>query len=134
MRTCWAPVVAMMAATAFFLAGCANPAGTTHAVHLGHAESQSVDVAMKVGQRLTILDGEFNASVGDGWTVVGEPDSAILAFDGDNVILDNPGAAGSGGSYSLEYTAVGVGTTTITIEYSYRGDAKFESVVRATVD
>ncbi|HWL01380.1 MAG TPA: protease inhibitor I42 family protein [Microbacteriaceae bacterium] len=121
-------------ATAFLLAGCADPAATTHAVHLTHDGSETFEVSMQVGQHLSIVDDGFNASVGDGWTVVGPPDPAILRYDGEDVVLNNPGADGSGGTYSFDYTAIGAGTTTVTVEYAYRGDAQFESTVRVTVD
>lgn len=121
-------------ATAFLLAGCADPSATTHAVHLTHDGSETFEVSMRVGQRLSIVDDEFNASVGDGWTVVGAPDSAILRYDGEHVVLDDPGADGSGGSHSFDYTAIGAGSAIATVEYSYRGDVQFESIVRVTVD
>lgn len=125
---------ALAAATAFLLGGCADPAATAHVVHLGHDAAQSVDVAMRTGQHLAIVDDDFNASIGDGWSIVGEPDPEILRFDGEGVVLDDPQAVGGGGIYSFDYVAVGAGTTTITVEYSYRGDVRFESVVAVTVD
>jgi len=124
----------VVVATASLLAGCADPAATTHAVHLTHDGAETVEVSMKVGQHLSIVDDAFNASVGDGWTVVGTLDSAILRYDGEDVILDNPGADGGGGSHSFDYTAISAGSTTVTVEYSYRGDSQFESTVRVLVD
>jgi len=116
------------------LAGCADPSATTHVVHLGHDESQVSEVSMRVGQLLSIVDDEFNASVGDGWTLTREPDATVLERVGEGVVLDEPDAVGGGGTYTLDYTAVGAGSTSVTLEYAYRGEPAFESTVRVTVD
>lgn len=123
-----------VAVTTAFLTGCADPTATRHAVHLTHDGPETFEVSMQVGQHLSIVDDEFNASVGDGWTVVETPGSAVLEYEGQSVVLDNPGADGGGGRHSLEYTAIGTGSTAITVEYAYRGDARFESTVHVTVD
>lgn len=125
-------IVAVAAAIA--LAGCADPSATIHAVHLDHEPGQDYAVELGVGQRLVLLDEEFNASIGDGWRIAGVPDGAVLELVGEGFEPDRPDAVGGGGTYSIAYTAVGSGTTDVTLEYSYRGEERFEAVVRVAVD
>lgn len=68
------------------------------------------------------IEFEANPSVGDGWTLTGEPDPAVVRLEGDGFESDAPeDVAGAPGIEYFLFEAVGPGRTEIDIRYCYRG-------------
>lgn len=92
-------------------------------VVVDHTEA-TAEVA--VGQTLVVDFGEISSSIGDGWAVAVEPDPAVLGpgeEDSETVGEEVPGARSE---LWYSFDAVAEGTTSITFQYSYRGDTEVE--------
>ncbi|KDA05885.1 hypothetical protein DC31_15460 [Microbacterium sp. CH12i] len=80
-------------------------------------------VTVSSGETLVIDFGMINSSVGDGWVITTEPDSAILgAGTAGTKYLGEEGSTGGGNSLTYRFPAVGAGTTVIEFEYEFRGE------------
>ncbi|WP_024285375.1 protease inhibitor I42 family protein [Cellulomonas sp. KRMCY2] len=79
-------------------------------------------VALEVGDLLVVDLGTVNASVGDGWDLVVEADPAVLgAAEVRSEYLGDEGEVGGPSTLAYAFEAVGPGTTTIELQYAYRG-------------
>lgn len=74
------------------------------------------------GEVLIVDFGEVNATVGNAWVIVEEPDAAILGEGEERSdYLGESGETGAASDLSYRFAAVGEGTTTIEFEYRFRG-------------
>jgi hypothetical protein len=92
--------------------GCFGPHVVTVAAGDGTAHVANGDI-------LRVDLGSYNASIGDSWYLVGQPDPGVLVekdqeFDAD---CGNPGC---GGRLAWTFTATGPGDTTLAFRYCYR--------------
>ena len=119
------PVALAMAASLVFVAtGCSS---------VTKVDSDAGSATVPGGGTLVVDFGEINQSVGDDWVIIVEPDPAVLG-DGVPEYLGEDGAP-PGGSSRLTYSfpAVGKGTTTVEIEYRFRGEAPDDAADLKTV-
>jgi hypothetical protein len=81
--------------------------------------TESGALAVSLGKKVVVDLGYLNSSIGDGWFLVGRPDPAVLADEGEHyeAECDQPGC---GGDMAWHFDTVGAGTTTITLRYCYR--------------
>lgn len=92
----------------------------------GCASSPSVPTFGRPDDRIAVSRGttfdivlDANASVGDDWRVVGQPDRAVAEPSGENHRSDSD-LPGSPGQDVFSFRATGAGTTTISIFNCYR--------------
>jgi predicted secreted protein len=64
----------------------------------------------------------MNPGVGFEWELAEPPDDSVLRLISDDVEIDDPEAAGSGGVQTWRFEAVGAGTTRLRLERRYRGE------------
>jgi hypothetical protein len=81
--------------------------------------TESGAVAVALGEKVVVDLGYLNSSIGDGWFLVGQPDPAVLADEGEHYEseCDEPGC---GGDLAWRFGTAGAGRTTITFRYCYR--------------
>ena len=110
------------------LAGCSGE----QVVRVDAASTSVVELA--VGETLALDLGEVNPSVGDAWEVAVEPDPAVLAPA--EYHTDGGDGEVAGGSIEAEYRfeAVGPGTTTLELQYAYRGSTDPDETARRVAD
>jgi len=114
MRRIWSAT--LLAAVWLAVAGCSLSAGSVT------VPASSGTARVGVGQTLVVDIGRVNASVGDGWELARPPDPTILADLGSRYAGDSPAAPGSGGTMTWEFRGVAPGTTTVVLQYRYRGE------------
>jgi hypothetical protein len=79
-------------------------------------------VTVSPGEVLIVDFGEVNATVGNAWVIVEEPDATILGEGEERSdYLGESGETGAASDLSYRFAAVGEGTTTIEFEYRFRG-------------
>jgi predicted secreted protein len=64
----------------------------------------------------------MNSGVGFEWELREPPDGAVLRLLSNEIEVDDPEAAGSGGVQTWRFEAVGEGTTRLRLERRYRGE------------
>lgn len=91
------------------------------------ASEQTIDytetaVTLAPGEALVVDFGEVNATVGNEWVIVQQPDGSILD-EGErrSNYLGAPGETGASSDLSYRFAPVGEGTTVIEFEYRFRG-------------
>lgn len=81
------------------------------------------EIAVVVGEKFAIRLSE-NASIGDAWRVVSEPDGRLVESEGTSVKSDvgpdEPPRAGAGAQREFKYKARAAGVTTVTVFNCYR--------------
>jgi predicted secreted protein len=85
--------------------------------HVPGTQSDAVTVA--VGEKVVVDLGYQNSSIGDGWFLVGPPDPAVLADEGEHYESECD-QSGCGADMTWHFATVGTGKTAITLRYCYR--------------
>lgn len=96
------------------LAGCSSSEKTI--------EYTETSVTLAPGEALVVDFGEVNATVGNEWVIVQQPDGSILE-EGErrSNYLGAPGETGASSDLSYRFAPVGEGTTVLEFEYRFRG-------------
>lgn len=96
------------------LAGCSASEKTV--------EYTETSVTLAPGEALVVDFGEVNATVGNAWVIVEQPDASILG-EGEqrSDYLGAPGETGATSELTYRFAPVGEGTTVIEFEYRFRG-------------
>lgn len=96
------------------LAGCSSSEKTI--------EYTETSVTLAPGEALVVDFGEVNATVGNEWVIVQQPDDSILDEGEERSnYLGAPGETGASSDLSYRFAPVGEGTTVIEFEYRFRG-------------
>jgi predicted secreted protein len=75
-----------------------------------------------------------NASVGFDWLLDKKPASdSPVRFEGDDVKVDNPDSAGSGGDKTFRFKADRAGTTTVNFTHYFRDEKKNRRRIKVRV-
>jgi predicted secreted protein len=106
-----------LAVLATILVGCDGSSGEI----LLDPEDSGTTVRLVPGD-VVAIPLEMNPGVGFEWGLVEPPDRSILRLISDDVEIDDPEAAGSGGVQTWRFEAVGEGTTQLRLERRYRGE------------
>jgi predicted secreted protein len=106
-----------LAVLATFLVGCDGSSGEI----LLDPEDTGTTVRLVPGD-VVAIPLEMNPGVGFEWELAEPPDGSVLRLISDDVEIDDPEAAGSGGVQTWRFEAVGEGTTQLLLERRYRGE------------
>ena len=106
--------VAVMAAV---LVGCDGSSGEI----LLDPEDSGTTVRLMPGD-VVAIPLVMNSGVGFEWELREPPDGAVLRLLSNEIEVDDPEAAGSGGVQTWRFEAVGEGTTRLRLERRYRGE------------
>jgi hypothetical protein len=108
--------LAALAVAALLLLVPACIGGTTRTV--GYDKGGAT---IRVNDTLRVDLGDFNASIGDAWYEVKNPDKKVLKDYGQKLVSDcKAGQAGCGGRLYWEFVGFAKGSTSVRFQYCYR--------------
>jgi predicted secreted protein len=106
-----------LAVMAAVLVGCDGSSGEI----LLDPEDSGTTVRLMPGD-VVAIPLVMNSGVGFEWELREPPDGAVLRLLSNEIEVDDPEAAGSGGVQTWRFEAVGEGTTQLRLERRYRGE------------
>jgi predicted secreted protein len=116
---------AVVTALALLGSGCAGDTGDGTGDGTGDDTAEftldDTRIDVSAGESFTIAVDD-NASVGDDWSLSGDPDSAVVTAQGDDYVADSDeDTTGGGGTRYFRFDARAAGTTTVELRNCFRG-------------